>query len=261
LFSFEPIDRRRYRIVMALAGGLMIFLISNIENFLRTITLFLECTNYYWLCSNLRSEIPEFIILAAIIVFMVTAAVATIRRVKNTSASNYWAVLLLVLITLDYQFLTGLDVIWQSDLNSGFFQLPVPWFLLTAISLIFLLSFASESSEYFMSGYWNADPPLGYGLSLSSFWLLAFSPIKLASIQAIALDNYSLFQTAESIQMQLESMLPQFLISPIIPAVIFIISAILLIFLGRLKNEDASGGTPQSSNDALIRRRKFTHTT
>ena len=153
MFSFEPIDRRQYRIVMALAGGLTIFLVANFGEFLNVLTLFLDCTNYYWLCTNLKSDLPQYANLVFITLFLITTAVATIRRVRATTISNYWTVLLLVLIILDYQYLSGLDVIWKSDLGSGLFQLPVPWFLLTAVSLIFLLSFALEKSDYFMSGY------------------------------------------------------------------------------------------------------------
>ncbi len=246
---------------MTLAGGLMIFFVTNIEKFLNTLTLFLECTSYFWFCSALRTDVPETAILAVIILFMITAAIATIRRVRNTPVSNYWAVLLLVLITLDYQYLTGLDVIWQGDPGSGLFQLPVPWFLLTAIALIFLLSFASEKSEYFMSGYWNADPPLGYGLSLSSFWLLAFSATKLASIQAIAFDNPTLWQVTQSIETRIENMVPQTLTSPVIPAVIFMTSAVLLVILGHLKQAGSAAGNSTRSQELIHRRQRAIQTT
>jgi hypothetical protein len=101
-----------------------------------------------------------------------------------------------------------------------------------------------------MDGYWNADPPLGYGLSFSSFWLLSFSATRALLIVTDATGNQALMLTTGRIQRQIEVMLPQALFSPVIPAVTFISCAVLLTVIGMSKKEK-----PIVDQKASIRRR------
>lgn len=238
LFTFDPIDRREYRFVMIVAAGLLVVITTNFQKFMDVLTGSINCTGINSLCISLAGKFPDYVVVTAITLFLITTALATIRRVKATPISNYWVVILSVLIFLDYQYLTGLNVVWSANFSASLHQLPIPWYLLSAASLVFLLSFASANSAYFLDGYWNADPPLGYGLSISSFWLLAFSSSKILLIVGTATGNPTLWHSGNALQSQMSSLLPPLLISPAIPAVIFITCSILLAVLGRLKQEN-----------------------
>ncbi len=238
MFTFDPIDRRQYRMVMMIAVGLLIVIITNFEKFAQVLTLSMNCAGISSLCQSLINEVPQYVSLAAITLFLITVAIGTMRRINATHISNYWVVILSVLVFLDHQYLTGLDAVWSSDFSASIHQLPVPWYLLSAVSLIVLLSFASASSNYFLDGFWKADPPLGYGLSISSFWLLALSTPKAIMIIATATDNNSLWQTSYILEQQFAGWLPALVVSPVIPAVIFITCSMLLTLLGLLRHDD-----------------------
>jgi len=238
VFTFDPIDRRRYRFVMIIAVGLLVVIITNFEKFIHVLTSSINCAGVSSLCSALNNEVPQYVSLAAIIIFLMTVAIATMRRVSATPISNYWVVIVSVLVFLDHQYLTGLDAVWNGDFGASIYQLPIPWYLLSAVSLMTLLSFSSASSSYFVDGYWNADPPLGFGLSISSFWLLVLASPKAIMIIANATDNYALWQTSYLLEQQLAGWLPSLAISPVMPAVIFITCSLLLTLLGRLIQDD-----------------------
>lgn len=238
MFTFDPIDRRRYRFVMIIAVGLLVAIVTNFEKFIHILTLSMNCAGVTSLCSSLNNEVPQFVSVAAITLFMAAVAIATMRRVSATPISNYWVVIVSVLIFLDHQYLTGLDAVWNGDFGASIYQLPIPWYLLSAVSLITLLSFSSANSSYFVDGYWNADPPLGFGLSISSFWLLVLSSPKTIMIVANATDNNALWQTSYLLEQQLATWLPSLAISPVLPAVIFITCSLLLTLLGRLREDD-----------------------
>ena len=238
MFTFDPIDRRQYRLVMIIAVGLLVAIITNFEKFIHILTQSMNCAGISSLCQILTNDVPQYASVATITLFMITVAVATMRRISATPISNYWVVILSVLVFLDHQFLTGLDVIWNSDFGVSIHQLPVPWYLLSAVSLVILLSFASASTSYFLDGYWNADPPLGFGLSVSSFWLLAFSSHKIIMIVATSTGNLALWQTSYILEQQFATWLPPLATSPVIPSVVFITCSLLLTLLGRLRHGD-----------------------
>lgn len=260
MFTFDPIDRRRYRFVMIVASGLMIVIVTNFAKFMEVVAGFWDCRDFGAFCSTLKYDVPGKVILAAILLFLVTVAIATMRRVSATPISNYWVVLISIFVFLDYRYLIGLDVVWSGDFTANLYKLPIPWYLLSAVSLIVLLSFASERSTYFLEGYWRADPPLGYGLSISSFWLLAFSSTKIVAIIATATGNRMLWLTGDMMRRRLDEMLPQALTSPAIPAAVLITCAVLLTVLGRLKQGSKSKADAEQLK-SLHRRQAAVRTT
>ena len=140
MFTFDPIDRRQYRFVMVIAAGLLIVITTNFQKFMEVVTGSISCVGINSLCASLTNSVPKNVILATIILFLITTAIATMRRVSATPISNYWVVILSVLIFLDHQYLTGLDTIWRADFSLSLHQLPIPWYLLSAAALVFLLS-------------------------------------------------------------------------------------------------------------------------
>ncbi len=260
LFTFDPINRRQYRYAMLIATVMLVVITSNFQSFMEIITGSINCAGVSSLCISLTSDVPDYVILTTTILFFIITAIATLRRISATPISNYWVVILIILIFLDQQFLVGIGDLWDADFSISLDQMQVPWYLLSATSLVLLLSFSATHSSYFLDGYWNADPPLGYGLSISSFWLLAFSSSKIMLIIATATDNSNLWYSSHALRQQLESLLPALLISPVIPAVIFTTCSLLLIVLGRMGQEDATS-TAKNAQQSTFRKQAALRTT
>jgi len=261
LFNFNPLSHRQYRYVIMLAVGFLVIITTNFKKFMEVATIPFECSYNNSLCDKLQIDFPEYVIIASITLFLITIAVATMRRVRSTSISNYWVLILSILVFLDRQYLTGLGAVWAGNFDVSIYLLPVPWYLLSAASLMFLLSFASTNSAYFLDGYMNADPPLGYGLSISSFWLLAFSSSKIMLIVGAATGSKSMIFSGEMLQRQFESVLSPLVLSPVIPAVIFITCSILLTLLGRFKSNSEPKISSSSKMHNYNRRQTALRTT
>ncbi len=255
MFTFDPINRRQYRYAMLIATVMLVIITSNFQSFMEIITGSINCAGVSSLCISLTSDVPDYVILTTTVLFFIITAIATLRRVSDTPISNYWVVILVILIFLDQQFLFGIG-----DFSLSLDQMQVPWYLLSATSLVLLLSFSATHSSYFLDGYWNADPPLGYGLSISSFWLLAFSSSKIMLIIATATDNSNLWYSSHALKQQLESLLPNLVVSPIIPAVIFTTCSLLLIVLGRMGYEDTAS-TAKNAQQSTFRQQAALRTT
>jgi hypothetical protein len=260
MFTFDPIDRRQYRMIMIIAAGLLIVIITNFTKFVQVLTSSINCPGVNSLCQSLNNEIPQYASLAAITLFLITVAIATMRRISAIHISNYWVVILSLLVFLDHHYLAGLDAVWSGDFSASIHQLPVPWYLLSAVSLIVLLSFASAGSNYFLDGFWKADPPLGYSLSISSFWLLTLSSPKAIMIIATATDNNWLWQTSYELEQQFAGWLPALVVSPVMPAVIFITCSLLLTLLGLLRH-DGQKDTAMANQQNTHRRQSVMQTT
>lgn len=257
MFSLKPIGHRRYGFVMLLAMGLLVIVVTNFPIFMQVVMKVVNCQVGDSSCDRMASEISDYVSLAMIVLFLTITAVATFRRVRDTAISNYWVVFLSVLIFLDHAYLTGLGRVWSGELNQGILEVSIPWFLMAAASLVLLLTFATAKSSYFMDGYWNADPPLGYGLSISSFWLLSYSATRALMVFTDATGNRALMLTTERIQHQFEEVLPLVLVSPVVPAVIFTTCALLLTVIGMTKKAIAGGNQPAS----MRRRQEAVHVT
>jgi len=222
---------------MLMAFGLLIILTANFDKFMQVALLVVDCSEWGSLCPVLQYQAADYFTPIASTLFMLTIAIATLRRVSATPISNYWAVFLTLLVFLDHSYLTGFGALSNFSLSLGLFQLAAPWFFMAAVALILLLSFAPDRSTYFMQGYWNADPPLGWALSITSFWLLALSAPKILIIIADSIGNYSLGLAAANAQYKLELLLPAYITAPVIPSVVFTTCVLLLVALGRTSGE------------------------
>jgi len=242
---------------MLIAMGLLVVFVSNFESFLNVVLWTLDCREWGTLCPLVLKNGPPYFELLAVTMFLVTVAVATIRRISVTPISNYWAVFLSILYYIDHRYLTGISALWNSGGNSGMIHIVIPWFLVAAVSLTMLLSFATHRSTYFMQGYWNADPPLGYCLSISSFWMLLLATPRAMRIVAESTGSFQLGLTTAKLQAWLAYNLPTEILSPAIPAAVFSASALLLIVLGRFK----AGKRPETRQSAPHRMQSAIQTT
>ena len=237
MFSFETIDRRKYRFVILMAVCFFVILVINMPKFLLLIARSIDCGAWGGACPILVHEAPGYFESVATVLLLLTIAIATMRRIIDTPISNYWVVFLAVLVFLDLQHLTDFGAYWQENADTGATSIAVPWFLIAAFALIFLLSFAPNRSTYFMQGYVNADPPLGYALAISSIWLLMLSVPNIMIKIAAATGSNSFILTTIKIHQNLADTLPGAVMSPMIPSVIFTVCAVLMTLLGRYSSE------------------------
>ncbi len=236
MFSVEPIHRQTYRFVMLVVVGLLIVVIAGIEKFASVLLLLVDCQQWPGQCGFFKTSLPSYVSVITVVISMVAMAVATIRRIATTPISNYWVVFLTVLVYLDHQYLIGFDTLWSGDLEVALYN--APWFLLTASAIVFLLSFAPARSTYFKQGFAGADPPLGWFLSISSFWLLAVSGVRIVEIISQATGITSLGVTAFHVQQQIDKVIPALITLPIIPAIVFSFCALLMAILGWRQNDE-----------------------
>ncbi len=248
MFSLDPINRHQYRLLIFTATGISIILIAFFPTLLDLMLLSVDCRDWGNLCPLIVNNVPSYFSAIAKAGFIGVIALATLRRTSRTRISGFWAAFLPIMAFLSMNYLTEFNRFQFASLRIELTTNPAPWFVLAAVCLALLLSFAPDRSSYFKLGYWTADPPLGYVLSFTAYWLMVIAVPRAISLITESIGNYQLSLAAYKLQyLQLELM-PYGLLSPVVPAVAFSTSAILLIILGRLTHHstDYDHQTPEN---------------